>query len=77
MFKKIVKAVENFIFEPEKEINEVQLKTALILSSKVFENLYGHTKIEADKLAYKSVVSWLEEDRLDTALKQLWKAKIA
>ena len=61
----------------KKEPSEVQLKTAYVLAKKVFINLYGHNEIEADKLAYKSVVNWLEEDRLDIALRQLWKAKIA
>lgn len=61
----------------KREPSEVQLKTAYILARKVYVKLYGHNEIEADKLAYKSVVNWLEEDRLDIALKQLWKAKIA
>lgn len=65
----------NFLFK--KEPTEAQLKTAWILASKVYQNLYGHTKPVAEKLAYKSVMTWIDNDTIDIALKQLWKAKIA
>lgn len=65
----------DFIFK--KEPTEAQLKTAWVLASKVFVNLYGHSKLEADKLAFKSVQKWLDEGTIDIALKKLWQAKIA
>lgn len=60
-----------------KEPTEAQIYTCFVLARKVYIKLYGHTPTQADNLAYNQVKKWIEQDRVEKALKRLWKSKVA
>ena len=73
MFKKIVKAVQDLIFEPE--VNEAQIETLLFFTTQTYIELFGHTLEEAKELAFQRVQKWIAEGKTEIALKRLWKTK--
>ena len=60
----------------KKEPTEAQINTCFVFARKVFIELYGHNPRQADELAFKQVSNWIEEDKIDIALKNFWKQKL-
>ena len=73
MFKKVIKWVENFIFEPEEEeINEAQYLTLLHFAKKTFITHAKRNNADATKLALYMVEQWIETGTYKRVLKNLW-----
>ena len=71
MFKKIL----DLIFEPEEEVNDVQIETLLFLSTQFYIEMCGHNLKDAKELAFKRVQKWVNEGRTEIALRKLWQNK--
>lgn len=65
----------DFLFK--KEPNDAQMYTAYVLAAKVYKNMFGYNSKDAERLAYRTVMQWIDEDKLDTALRNLWQKKVA
>lgn len=73
MFKKVIKAIENFIFEDEEEeINEAQYLTLLFFSKKIFMTHGNKNEKEATKLALIKVEQIIQSGQFQDYLRVAW-----